>query len=435
MMMVEKITSATEKVASLIDSGVEINQAVLRAAGGLPREAIKRVVENINVHNCLALFKSGEDRTKEFPLADSEVVFQQLGTGHVKQSYLLNKRDGIPDNSFYTVEVTPDKRKGHGYTPRTFLTKEARANNFVKKADLLQKKAELIEDMYTRLGEMARTSFRKIASHIKVSPKATGILASVLYDKYGADSLDSIVFLAKHAGLTEMKNLGIDHTRFDDNSLFKHACHFVESIGGMGKLAKTSSWEWFIRENEPPSSKKPSESKAKEKWEGDKWKREEAKYTKGLLDEAKKETAEGRKYYTEALKGIGSAINFGGLAGVTMLPIRAMLAGAVKARGSQLPKFGDVEKPDFSENAILALKYKRNFEDLIRNDEILKEKDPKELANYFQTMIRMAPHLAADQEILRAHLRQVSGQALMGPYDAKVLADLEETLHPTRRKK
>lgn len=420
-MMVQQITSATEKVASLVSNGVEINQAVVQAAGSLPREAIKRVAENINVHNCLALFKSGEDRTKEFPLADPNVIFEQLGSEHVKTAYLVTKRSNIPGNSFYMKDVAPDNRKGHGYSACNFLTKEAKTSNAIRKHDLLQKKAEIITTMASKLGDIAMISFNKIASPVKDHPQATKVLISALHDKYGDKAAGSLVFLAKHAGLERIEDFSVDHTRFSDYGLFKHACIFVESMGGLEKLG---AWEPDVQAEidlmEAPLAEE-------EKWDKNKWKREREKY--------RQEKAKGGKeLYKSVMSDVGD-VNLGGLASAIARPFGAIFQGALKARGGQLPKYGDVEKPDVSDNAILALKYKQNFEDLIANDEILKEKDPKELANYFQTMIRMAPHLAADREILRAHLRQVSGQALMGPYDAKVLADLEESLHPTKRKK
>ena len=122
--------------------------------------------------------------------------------------------------------------------------------------------------------------------------------------------------------------------------------------------------------------------------------------------------------------------DIGALSAAIGSPVGSIFDAAIKSIGKkqetkykqqlqskQIPK---------EEQIALNLSYKKIFEDLISQDEILSEKDPTELANYYKAMINMSPHIAAEPEIVRAHLRAMSTQAAMSPYDAKLLAELED---------
>lgn len=80
----------------------------------------------------------------------------------------------------------------------------------------------------------------------------------------------------------------------------------------------------------------------------------------------------------------------------------------------------------------LALKHKRIFEDLVANDEILSQRNPSTLAKMYNSMIGIAPNIAADPEIVKAHLREASGYSVFGPYEAKTIADLQKAVDPDR---
>ena len=83
------------------------------------------------------------------------------------------------------------------------------------------------------------------------------------------------------------------------------------------------------------------------------------------------------------------------------------------------------EGPTSDDKAIYALKYKEIFEDLVNNDDIIKERNSRDLSGIYKTMMNVAPRVSTEKEIVRAWLRLISGQPALSPYDAKQLAELE----------
>ena len=81
--------------------------------------------------------------------------------------------------------------------------------------------------------------------------------------------------------------------------------------------------------------------------------------------------------------------------------------------------------PTPDDKMIYALKYKEIFEDLVNNDDILKERNSRDLSGIYKTMMNVAPKVSTEKEIVRAWLRLISGQPALSPYDAKQLAELE----------
>jgi hypothetical protein len=68
------------------------------------------------------------------------------------------------------------------------------------------------------------------------------------------------------------------------------------------------------------------------------------------------------------------------------------------------------------------------LEDLMMNDPVLADEDPDIVANAYSTILRIAPEVAGHKEVVRAILRTSVHAAGIGPYDAKDYADLEKEL-------
>jgi len=68
------------------------------------------------------------------------------------------------------------------------------------------------------------------------------------------------------------------------------------------------------------------------------------------------------------------------------------------------------------------------LEDLMVNDPVLSEEDPQVVANAYSSVLKMAPEVAANKEVVRAILRQVVHSVAIGSFDAQSWTDLEKNL-------
>ncbi len=68
------------------------------------------------------------------------------------------------------------------------------------------------------------------------------------------------------------------------------------------------------------------------------------------------------------------------------------------------------------------------LEDLMMNDAVLADEDPDVVANAYSTILRIAPEVSGHKEVVRAILRTAVHAVAIGPYDAKDYVDLEKEL-------
>lgn len=86
------------------------------------------------------------------------------------------------------------------------------------------------------------------------------------------------------------------------------------------------------------------------------------------------------------------------------------LSDAAYDRDKPSVPFKNSKMDDLNRSALL--------QELIMTDPILKHQQPQKVLQAYQTMLRMAPHLAQDREVVRALLRQLTASQSIGPHDA-----------------
>jgi hypothetical protein len=68
------------------------------------------------------------------------------------------------------------------------------------------------------------------------------------------------------------------------------------------------------------------------------------------------------------------------------------------------------------------------LQDLVTNDEVLSEADPKAISSAYAAMMQVAPEVSTNKEVARSFLRQAVHATSISPYDADALANLEKTI-------
>ena len=68
------------------------------------------------------------------------------------------------------------------------------------------------------------------------------------------------------------------------------------------------------------------------------------------------------------------------------------------------------------------------LEDLMVNNPVLMDEDPDVVANAYSTILRIAPEVASHKEVVRAILREAVHAVAIGAYDAQSFAELEKNL-------
>lgn len=99
---------------------------------------------------------------------------------------------------------------------------------------------------------------------------------------------------------------------------------------------------------------------------------------------------------------------------------------------------GDIKKPVFPNSAIDNRERMAILQELIMTDEILKKQDPRKIIQAYQQILRLAPQISKEKEVVRAKLREMMAGQALHPMDAKQLIETNtefmkqhEMLHKT----
>lgn len=68
------------------------------------------------------------------------------------------------------------------------------------------------------------------------------------------------------------------------------------------------------------------------------------------------------------------------------------------------------------------------LEDLLTNDPIISDMDPRDVASIYQGIITLAPEVSTQREIVRSMIRAQNSQLALSPFDARQYADLEKVI-------
>lgn len=484
MSIYDTIETAVTAAENMIKNGSNVNDAVAKASSGLNRETVKRVVENVNVNAFCKLLKSGEDRTKEFPVADAKIVMEKLGDT-VVNDLDLNKTT-VPDMAYYKEPAikTSSQKRFDKSIPKCQMDMYKLAHQ-----NLAKRQAELYRDAINECQDVVVDNMYKIASYMTANQAKADELFGNVKLKYGNKFDFLIDNICKNA---RVKCGSYKRKIFDDTNtsvqlfdqlvdalekqslLKKKADNFLASMGSAispylrnihdrdrysaeygGPSDMPLSTEVFPPEEGEPyytygrssnwrpatevkariidvvpgwpdESSSPTVSSKSEEESGGKWQKfkdkakEYSKWTDEYIREAKKRKEERVSKRTPFNKTIfGSTV---------LDTLKASLAsGKEKYKEYQEEIKGERKISDKYEQV---LKQQKVFGEMLHEDPIISQQDPKVVAALYKQLAKIAPKVSTMPEIVRSFLRQVTSQSepTLDAVTAKEIVKLELAL-------
>lgn len=499
MSIYDQIADAVSQVRCEVRSGNDINDSVRERTKGFSKEAVQRVIEEVNVHEFLDVLNSEGDKSRHFPVADPQVVFTKTAELAVHDSDLIQGGE-IPNLDFYELEKT-GRVRGLGELPfteskRKPISDEQAASYILGRKEVLEKKAELYFDAMSQCDDIILENMQKIAGDIYCDQEKADELFGNVIIKYDYDKLIPFVnSLRKLAKLEKVSCKAEDFNVYDDSNknvqlfdqmirafekrcalnelregLKKKACRVKELVksviddrtkdplekeaigrmwlpailGSFRKPRKTprdlvgpmapSDYE-LERQRELPVRERSFEGKV-ETFRRAREAGREAK-TEAKLDEIISGKKPGLvKKTLGGISGIGKGFGAALESRKKYKPIPLTKTVIDYARAAFRP--GDVSavEKELEKETEIGAKYEQKFkqksviEDLIEDDEMLKEQDPRVLAQLFETLVKIAPYVATNKEITRSFLRELSAQAepTIDAYSATQLMKLDKLM-------
>ena len=443
----EKIQDATFKVRRDVCGGKDINESVLSHTSGFTKEAVQRVIEEVNVANFVDVLKSGQDRSREFPLADHKVVFKMSALNAIKDTDIVADTD-TPGLDFYEKEkvahvkslpslpITPNPKKDISKHSIEFV---------LAKKDVAEKRAEMYVDSIAQCNEIIAKNVKQIVENIDMrQDRADALVKSAMlrYSDKSIPILNSICKLARVTYKYKTPKSAILDESSPNFKLFKQAMRAIDTKTQIGEkfaelkkksffrsktggLKRALGYEIFTRLKQDSKCFSP-ETLAR-------------LAGSGLIPakKAKKPGTPGRAWekFTKGISEAGTTIGTGMRRLAEPGRLGEKTRGLVRALVQKSPSPEALKKELLKEEEVgdkfsQKFKQKKVIEDLIKHDEILKEQDPIVLANLFDTLVDLAPQVATKKEIVRSFLRQISSQAepTLDPYYATQLIKLDRVL-------
>lgn len=364
--IMDKINSATESSLLMNRSGKSINDAIVENSRELPPEAVKRVVENTNVERWLSILKSGQDRMQEFEVADPFVVLDKIGTKDIQKTELAK-------------ESSCKEMDNSFYLGENRTLEYKKENNFFydnpmeKKASFKTYVAGLDNPNMTpdRKERIIEDAQRKIQDNI--GKNLSEIEKTVALDKEAAQYLVGDLY-QKHKedslSLIEYIARKSGITQYKQSNLVDDESSLYKSAEVIIGLAKVYN--------------------------------QLEDYKQDIMT---KEAAGG---------GISTIVDLG----------KSWASSQLKSKDEK----NKGSKKDFSRFELL--QYKRNYEYMINEDEILRERDPALVADLYNTFIHLAPEAAKNPMLVYPTIRGMTSQLATGmdPQTAKNIADMERSM-------
>jgi hypothetical protein len=451
MSILDQIESAVNNTMYDICRGQEINKAVIDHTEGFTKDAIQRVIEEVNVRSFSDILKTGKDRGQHFPVADHKVIFKEAALSGLKESSLCEHKEP-PGTDFYddldrtklkNIELPPIKKKASEYTSSPTITKDHAMSYVVAQKDVLQKRGELYNRSVQKCEDIMLHNLHKIATDIgHDQDKASELFSNILYHHKDL-AKPFVLMLSKQAHVKPL--FCTSHSYYDDTlenvKLFDQAMRAFQKRGQMEKLCEGTKKEldnFFFKVSQLalpgfplPSTPQPlatqppitiqlpgqPQPQPRQEDEEEKKKRE------------KQEKKRGRKALLA--KGVGGLVDIGKAFVSPAGKIKDMVQSVADPSRSKMEAALSLFREGNIASAVdTGLKQKEVFEELMLEDEMLREQSPESLFKLYKTLVGIAPNVATNKEIVRSFLRQISSQAepTIQPYDALQLAKLDKVM-------
>lgn len=450
----ENLMSALHDAVGHRNAGVDDNGAVAKAASdyGFNQQQTRRLVETYNTAKTVHFFKSAEDRTGEFPLADPDVVLGQMVEVDTTPKKTATAEIGLYDYTDYDRKET-DWLDGHLkaaeslHTPEGELTPDLHIDDLVNS---LQKKAAEVRRTATHCRDTAGICMEKYSraverltnfvqrEHGSGNPIAYSEVLGGLDAALGKEAAAPIVRDLEN-WLHPIYRTGSESVRwstFDQDHPAQHATIKEASEALFGYAEMVASAEQFEKMANDFETEYDELIFGEVKAANHDW-------TDEFIPEGALKQAQGVFNVSDLLPPEGTELKKAPAGGASGSDVGQALVDAVNkgVSGAVGASVADALKPSSGpageqvklQEKLRNLQRQQILEDLITNDEILAGEDPQKVVNAYQAIMNTAPHVSLNKEVVRSVLRQATQSMAVSPFDAKAWAELEnEILKQTR---
>lgn len=448
----ENLISALETAVTHYNQGMTDNEAVIKAASAAEFNAdqTQRLVESFNTAKSIYFFKVADDRRAAFTLAETDKVLPALFKPADKataEPAVKAASAGLHDYSAYSVpephfdgqfnlelggarsyewsvvKASSDFTLDGLYRSLQRHVKTARqvSERCDSSADLcdvrygqcLNKLAEFIRQDYhepARAAEVEHYYWTLSGNEIAgpVTADLFSCLAPAYQDKRASADQAGLPsdFNSRHPEMATLVEESVT-ARFGSSRMRALAQEF-------GKEADQMVAQWNEITGLVPAEPDAVEAMMTERI---------AKRAQALpkTPPAPKAKAPAPSSPMSSLFGAGMKVIGGGMAEGVKKPLAEATSGLFGGAGEQ-------EEAKLTER-LRNLQRQLILEDLVVNDPILEGANPQAVATAYQTLIRLAPDVSLNKEIVRSVVRASVNAISMSPFDAKAIAELENELH------
>ena len=401
------IKHALDTTIGLINHGENPTTALEKEATALDLNPnyIQRTGEALNVALHYSHFNktAGENRAADFPVADI--------TGVTKTIFGEVEKTAAQVNSEWFKKATPEIDYNKRITDHKFnkIAKDIRNSpdnfdafdtsikgQYRKAVDYISSLDKEVDDLRTR--KVANDAYLEAVFNATVKQfKKTAAARSAFHEfetsafaEHGPRSVDYIELLYKTAELSEPRG-----THDAGKINFSPTTRELELFGSLLKAASLSvELSAKLAEAELYTGLQKAYLK---------------KIGYSMHSEAALREKEASEEYANKIQLLLDK-HAGDLKSSLIMDLYNQLSDATYEKDKPSVPFKNTQMDDLNRSALL--------QELIMTDPILRHQPPQKVLQAYQSMLRMAPHLAQDREVVRALLRQLTASQSIGPHDA-----------------
>lgn len=391
------IQKAVDDVAVFLSKSASPTEAVVKVAQkyDLNPNYTKRVTEVVNTAISCQHFKTAKDKAADHPIARIEDVMDALYSKKDKTASEFKSENFVDDipNLDYVRLLSGKSKRAYVEFHKANSKEETRGmskKGLMDKISIARRDIEKeLNETVTKLknAELARDSyFFQIADVFKKEGAARtsfGEFESQVFSKYGERAIPYLNLL--HRTQPRKEKRGEHDPKYFDYDLCKEAELFDKFIVKSAEVLK-------IEDNLAEQKLAQLEF--------------EAKYAEMVAQLGGVKTSEN----TSEEGNIKQAVD----------PVQFLI--------DRFKEVADKPSTPKLNNPLDNLERKRILQDLILRDEILRMQPPSKVAAAYEQMLRIAPHLAAEKEIVRSYLRQAVQAEGLSHYDASQLVSANSNL-------
>lgn len=397
---------------------------------------IEQVSRGLNTAMTYNHFKNAEDKAANFPVVDAEKVANEIFSAPVKtKQKQASEYFGVEDYAsapinFNKILNNPSFQSGYA---KMGSNKEDKANDLTERG-LFEKAAIELRDLEKQANDFAT---QKRSSQLQIDAKCEKLIhhfkknaayripfeefESQVFAQRGEEAIPYLDLIYKAADLKETR--GVHDNSYWTFELSKEAESFNNLFDELNKYAEISLFE--KEATDLFNDTKQKFDSINKLVGGYSFKKEAAEVKKKLINKATEKlpekVSEAELNYLEALTLTVKELS--------NLEKQSLEKKSFSPLDILFEKIKEVNKSKggggFKNKTLDNIERTAVIQELLMTDPILKKESPHKVISAFEAILRIAPQISREKELVRALLRQIVSQQAIGPFEANQLTETD----------